>query len=53
MTDLLLYLILVLVLVYGIYNNVKSQLTMNNYIITNYMYIFVALLLFLLTNIKV
>ena len=50
MIDILLLLILILVLVYGIYNNVQSQLTMSTYIITNYMYIFVGLLLFLFTN---
>lgn len=50
MKSFLLLIILILVLIYGIYNNVKSQLTINNYIITNYMYIFTALLLFLLSN---
>lgn len=50
MISLLLVLILILVLIYGIYSNVQSPLTVKNYIITNYMYIFTALLLFILTN---
>ena len=50
MISLLLLLILILVLIYGIYSNVQSPLTVKSYIITNYMYIFTALLLYLLTN---
>ena len=50
MIQLLLLLIVILVLIFGIYNNVQSQLTVKTYIITNYMYIFTALLLFILTN---
>ena len=50
MISLLLVLILILVLIYGIYSNVQSPLTIKSYIITNYMYVFTALLLFILTN---
>ena len=50
MISLLLLLILILVLIYGIYSNVQSPLTVKTYIITNYMYIFTALILFILTN---
>jgi FtsH-binding integral membrane protein len=50
MISLLLIIICILVLIYGIYENVNKQLTVNRYIITNYMYIFVGLLLYLLTN---
>lgn len=50
MNQLLLILICILVLVFGIYKNVQSQLTVSNYVITNYMYIFTAYLLYVLTN---
>ena len=50
MNQLLLILICILVLIFGIYKNVKSQLTVNNYLITNYMYVFTALLIFAMTN---
>ena len=50
MNQLLLILICILVLIFGIYKNVQSKLTVSKYLITNYMYIFTAYLLYALTN---
>ncbi len=48
--ELLLSIIAILVIIFGIINNVKKKLTVQNYIITNYMYIMVSLLLFVGIN---
>ncbi len=50
MHELLVYIILILALVFGIYKNVEKPLTLNTYIMNNYMYIMTALLLFVITN---
>lgn len=48
--EILLLSILILVLVQSIYSNINKKLTKNNYIITNYMYIFTGIVLYALTN---
>ena len=50
MNQILLILICILVLVFVIYKNIQSQLTVSNYIVTNYMYIFTAFLIYAMTN---
>ncbi len=50
MNQLLLIIICILTLIYGIYNNTKNQLTVSRYLITNYMYVFTAFLIYVVTN---
>ncbi len=50
MNELLVYIILILTLIFGIYKNTQKSLTQSTYIINNYMYIMTALILFALTN---
>ena len=50
MNQFLLIIICILSLIFGIYNNTSSKLTVNKYLITNYMYIFTAFLIYTITN---
>lgn len=50
MNQFLLIIICILSLIFGIYNNTSSKLTVNKYLITNYMYIFTAFLIYTMTN---